>query len=183
MTHCTIKYENVSALAVSCNYQSSMKSEPTEDYLALIQKQFSPIPLLVRDSDICSWCPITVITSAGPVSSYHTGPPSPILIEIWLYGVTTCWPSVWPFCLSAVHKFSCLQHSEFAFLASQQGPGSHVVVTVVSFSLSTKTFGNWIHCRLQRTFRSWADSTLWWNFSITMTDAIFGNWYWPLPGL
>ena len=77
------------------------------------------------------------------------GPPSSILIEIWLYAVATCWPLVWPFCLSAVHKLSHPPTSrDFACLASQQGLGSHVVVVVVvvvvavSFSFASRKWGN-----------------------------------------
>lgn len=53
--------------------------------------------------------------------------------------------------------------SEFAFPASQQGPGSHVVAAAaVTFSPATKTFGNYL-IRLQvagKTLGSWVGSVL-----------------------
>lgn len=106
------------------------------------------IPLLVGSSVICCWCPITDITSLSPVGSYHTGPPSPILMEIWLYVVATCWPLGVAFlliCRPQAHAPpTCC---DFAGLASQQGLGSHVVVVVVvvavSFSFASRRAGKY----------------------------------------
>lgn len=107
-------FKNVAVLIVFCNcpINCELWIKIIEDYLIIPTPKTSSwlIPLLVGDSGVCRWCPIADITSPGPVGSYRTGPPSPILIEIWLYATATRWPPTRPSCLSTAQKPVLLRH-------------------------------------------------------------------------